>query len=177
MKAAKVRRRVVEALAAVQGANPGLEISITMGTGQSGPEAPQPSLIADAAAIGFQPTAWTIMPFDFGAASNMGQASIAATEGLVRDLRAAYPSLSEAAAYAHAGISSMNGRTDEAGETVSVADMGTMLGFAQAHHLARLTFWSVNRDRACGAAMGADECSGIAQPPYAFAEVIAAYHG
>ena len=33
MKAAKVRRRVVEALAAVQGANPGLEISITMGRG------------------------------------------------------------------------------------------------------------------------------------------------
>ena len=71
----------------------------------------------------------------------------------------------------------MNGRTDEAGETVSVADMQTMLGFAPAHHLARLTFWSVNRDRACRAGIGADECSGIAQSPDAFAEVIAAYHG
>jgi len=169
VKSAKVRKRVIEALAAVQSANPGLEISVTLGTGQTGPEAQGQSLIADAAAIDFQPTAWTIMPFDFGPAGDMGQASIAAAEGLARDLRAAYPSLSEEAAYAHAGISSM--------KTVSIPDAQAMLGFARAHHLARLTFWSVNRDRSCAAGMGADECSGIAQSPYAFTGLIAAYAG
>jgi chitinase len=177
IKSPKTRARVIAALAAVQGANPGLEISVTFGTAQPGPEAAGLSLVADAAAIGFQPTAWTIMPFDFGPTGDMGQASITAAEGLEQDLLAAYPLLSEQAAYEHVGISSMNGRTDEAGETVGVADLQTMLAFAQLHHLARLTFWSVNRDRACTGKMGADECSGISQAPYAFTDVIGQYHG
>jgi hypothetical protein len=49
-----------------------------------------------------------------------------------------------------------------------------MLAFAQLHHLARFTFWSVNRDRQCGAV---EECSGIQQAPFAFTDVIAEYHG
>ena len=73
----KTRVRVVAALAAVQAANPGLEISVTMGTGEAGPESAGRSLIADAAAISFQPTVWTVMPFDFGAPlTDMGHASV-----------------------------------------------------------------------------------------------------
>jgi hypothetical protein len=173
-----VRKRVVAALALVQKANPGLEISITFGLGEGGPEAAGLSLIADAAAIGFQPTVWTGMPFDFGhPLTDMGHASIRAAEGLAQALLNAY-GLSAAAAYAHTGVSSMNGQTDEASETVTLEDMNTMLTFAQQERLGRLTFWSVNRDRACGGAnMGSDSCSGIAQPAYAFSDVIAQYHG
>ena len=72
----------------------------------------------------------------------------------------------------------MNGHTDEASETVTVTDFETMLGFAQLHHLARFTFWAVNRDRQCsGTENAGEDCSGIAQAPYAFSDVIAAYHG
>ncbi len=174
----KTRKRVVEALAIVQREDPAIEISITLGTAESGPEAQGLSLIDDAAAIGFQPTAWTIMPFDFGPAqSDMGHASIRAVEGLAGDLAAAYAINSEQA-YAHAGISSMNGRTDESSETVTPGDFETILAFAQAHHLARLTFWSVNRDRECpGSVTVSDECSGISQAPWAFTKLIAQYHG
>jgi hypothetical protein len=175
----KTRRRVVEALAAVQRVNPGLEISITMGTAESGPDKNGLSLITDAAAIGFQPGAWTIMPFDFGRpATDMGDASIRAVEGLQRDLVAAY-GLSGSAAYEHAGISSMNGETDEASENVSLEDFQTILAFAQAHHLARLTFWAVNRDRPCRSSGAApeEECSGLAQQPFAFTALLAGYHG
>jgi hypothetical protein len=174
----KVRKRVIEALAIVQREDPGLEISITFGTAETGPEPDGQSLIADAAAIGFQPSAWTIMPFDFGTPlTDMGHASIKALEGLAHDLVSAY-GLSQQAAYEHAGISSMNGQTDEASETVGVEDFHTMLAFAQLHHLARLTFWAVNRDRQCarGQTPGED-CSGITQTPYAFTDVIAEYHG
>jgi chitinase len=173
----KTRVRVIAALASVQQANTGIEISITFGTAQSGPERDGQSLIADAAAIGFQPTAWTIMPFDFGAAPNMGQASIEAAEGLERDLASAY-GLSAQLAYQHVGISSMNGETDESDETVSIGDFQAMLAFAQAHQLARLSFWAVNRDRPCGGANSdSDSCSGIAQQPYEFADALAEYHG
>ena len=48
-----------------------------------------------------------------------------------------------------------------------------------AQHLARLTFWSVNRDRACAkpATKAADDCSGVAQVPYAFTSVVTQYAG
>jgi len=174
----KVRKRVIEALAIVQAQDLGLEISVTFGTEEAGPEPDGRSLIDDAAAIGFQPTAWTIMPFDFGPAqTDMGHASIRAVEGLQRDLVAAY-GISPALAYQHAGISSMNGETDESSETVSVADFETMLAFAQHNHLARFTYWAVNRDRPCtGGENAGEDCSGIAQAPNAFTSVIARYHG
>jgi chitinase len=174
----KTRLRVVAALAIVQQANPGLEISVTFGTGEGGPERDGQSLISDAAAIGFQPSVWTIMPFDFGApVTNMGQTSIAAAEGLERELASTY-GLSADAAYQHVGISSMNGRTDEADERVSVADFQAMLAFAQQRHLGRLTFWSVNRDRPCGGAnSGSDACSGIGQQAYEFSDLVAQFHG
>lgn len=174
----KTRVRVVAALAIVQRANPGIEISVTFGTAPGGPDSAGQSLIADAAAIGFQPSAWTIMPFDFGAPdSNMGQVSIQAAEGLAQQLVARYGFSSEAA-YRHVGISSMNGITDEPDETVSAADFQAMLAFAEQHHLARLSFWSVNRDRACaGKKPEADACSGIAQQPYEFTDLLAQYHG
>ncbi|MGD0452722.1 MAG: chitinase [Solirubrobacteraceae bacterium] len=173
-----VRKRVIEALAIVHAEDPDLEISVTFGTEEAGPEPDGRSLIADAAAIGFQPTAWTIMPFDFGAPlTDMGHASIKAVEGLERDLVAAY-GVSSAVAYQHAGISSMNGDTDEKDETVSVEDFETMLAFAQQNHLARFTYWAVNRDRSCqGGENAGEDCSGIAQTPYAFTDVIARYHG
>ena len=172
------RKRVVAALQLIQQANPGIEISVTFGTGLEGPEADGQSLIADAAAIGFQPSAWTVMPFDFGTpVADMGHASIAAAEGLARELASRY-GLTAAAAYAHTGISSMNGQTDEGDETVSYADFHTIFAFAQQHHLARFTFWSVNRDRPCqGPAHGSDSCSGIAQQPYEFTALVGQYHG
>jgi chitinase len=173
-----VRKRVIEALAIVHAEDPSLEISVTFGTEESGPEPAGRSLIADAAAIGFQPNAWTIMPFDFGRPlTDMGHASIRAVEGLQRDLVAAY-AIAPAVAYEHAGISSMNGETDEASEVVSVEDFETMLAFAQQHHLARFTFWAVNRDRQCaGGESSGEDCSAIAQTPFAFSDVIARYHG
>ncbi|MGD1057306.1 MAG: chitinase [Solirubrobacteraceae bacterium] len=172
----KVRKRVIESLAIVHADDPSLEISITFGTEETGPEPDGRSLIADAAAIGFQPTAWTIMPFDFGAPlTDMGHASIKAVEGLAQDLVSAY-GITAAVAYEHAGISSMNGETDESDETVSVENFETMLAFAQLHHLARFTFWAVNRDRPCtGGETPGEDCSGISQSPYAFTDVVARF--
>jgi chitinase len=72
----------------------------------------------------------------------------------------------------------MNGQSDDSGETVSVANFQDMLDFAQAHHLARLTFWAVNRDRPCaGANTTSDSCSGISQQSYDFTNIVAQFHG
>lgn len=118
------------------------------------------------------------MPFDFGApVADMGQTSIRAAEGLRRELASRY-GLSAAIAYQHVGISSMNGDTDESDETVSVPNFQAILQFAERHHLGRLTFWSVNRDRPCAeSSKDPDSCSGITQQPYEFSDLVAQYHG
>jgi hypothetical protein len=60
---------------------------------------------------------------------------------------------------------------------VSLSDFRVIRAYARAHHLARFTFWAVNRDRPCGPNGWADACSGIAQEPWAFTTMIARFHG
>ncbi|MEU3458840.1 hypothetical protein ABZ721_02635 [Streptomyces sp. NPDC006733] len=45
------------------------------------------------------------------------------------------------------------------------------------HHIARYSFWSVNRDRACGSGSDGDSCSGVSQSPYDFTKIIVKYQG
>jgi hypothetical protein len=169
---ATVQQRTVDALKIVRSANPGITLYVTFPSNQSGPDA---SMINRAAASGLIVDGWTIMPFDFGGAGqDMGALTVQAAEGLKNRLVAAYGYLADQA-YRRSGISSMNGITD-VGETVTVANFRTMLAYAQQHHLARLTFWSVNRDRPC-AGGGADSCSGVAQAAWDFTRVIAGYRG
>ncbi|MFI9272183.1 chitinase [Kitasatospora sp. NPDC052896] len=175
---AVVRQRVISALEIVKTADPALKVYVTFGTTPSGPDATGLDLIARGAAARLPVDGWVIMPFDFGGhTGSMGAASAAAADSLARSVAKAY-GYSLATAYRHIGISSMNGHTDEADEVASTADFTTMLRYAQVHHLARFTFWAVNRDRPCPAGTSAgDTCSGIDQSPYAFTRLIARYHG
>ncbi|MGW1001933.1 lectin [Streptomyces sp. NPDC002520] len=167
-----VQQRTVDALKTVKANNPGLKVYITIGTGQSGPDT---SLINRAASSGLTVDAWAIMPFDFGGAGqNMGNLTTQAAEGLKNALKSAY-GYSDDQAYRDMGISSMNGITDN-NETVTVNDFRTILAYAQAHHLARLTFWSANRDRPCTGGP-ADSCSGVSQSDWDYTRVFAGYTG
>ncbi|MGW0880282.1 lectin [Streptomyces sp. NPDC002671] len=169
---ATVQQRTVDALKTVKADNPGLKAYITIGTGQSGPDT---SLINRAAGSGLTADAWAIMPFDFGGAGqNMGNLTTQAAEGLKNALKNAYH-YSDDQAYRDMGISSMNGITDQ-NETVTVNDFRTILAYAQQHHLARLTFWSANRDRPCTGGP-ADSCSGVAQNAWDYTRVFAGYTG
>ena len=78
-------------------------------------------------------------------------------------------------AYQYLGISSMNGITD-VHETVTEADFRTMLAYARSHHLARLAFWSINRDQPCPPNTDSgDTCSGIDQQQWDFTRIVAQY--
>jgi hypothetical protein len=169
---ATVQQRTVDALKTVKADNPGLKVYVTIGTGQSGPDT---GLIDRAASSGLTVDAWTIMPFDFGGAGqNMGNLTAQAAEGLKNALKSAY-GYGDDQAYRDMGISSMNGITDN-NETVTVNDFRTILGYAQQHHLARLTFWSANRDRPCTGGP-ADSCSGVSQSDWDYTRVLAGYTG
>jgi hypothetical protein len=167
-----VQQRTVDALKTIRANNPGLSIIVTFPSNQSGPDS---SLINRAASSGLTVDAWTIMPFDFGGAGqDMGALTMRATDGLKNLVRNAY-GYSDDVAYRHSGISSMNGNTD-VGEVVTQNNFRTILSYAQQHHLARLTFWSTNRDRPCTGGP-ADSCSGISQSNWEFTRILTAYTG
>ncbi|WP_439383833.1 ricin-type beta-trefoil lectin domain protein [Amycolatopsis lexingtonensis] len=169
-----VQQRTVDALKTVRANNPGIKLYVTFGTGQSGPDS---SLVNRAAQSGLTVDGWVIMPFDFGGAGqNMGTLTQRAAEGLKTVVKNAY-GYDDDTAYRHMGISSMNGITDN-NETVTLNDFTTILGYANAHHLARLTFWSANRDRPCpGAYPNNDTCSGVSQQAWDFTRIFARYAG
>jgi chitinase len=174
---ATVRQRVINALKTVKTNNPGIKTFVTFGTTPSGPDANGVDLIRKGAAAGLDNDGWTIMPFDFdGHTGTMGAASVSAANGLKNAVKSAY-GYSDAVAYSRIGISSMNGKTDVSDEIVTLADFQTILSYAQQHHIARLTFWSINRDRACGSGTDADSCSGVSQAPYAYTKVFVQYTG
>ncbi|WP_110495009.1 chitinase [Amycolatopsis antarctica] len=167
-----VRQRTVDALKQVKEANPELKVYVTFGTGQDGPDT---RMIDAAASSGLTVDAWTIMPFNFGGnGQNMGELTVRATDGLKNAVKNAY-GYSDEDAYRHSGISSMNGNTD-VGEVVNQGDFQSIVDYANANHLGRLAYWSVNRDRPC-AGGGADSCSGIPQQEWEFTGLLAQFQG
>ncbi|MEV6845380.1 ricin-type beta-trefoil lectin domain protein [Actinoplanes sp. NPDC051411] len=168
------QQKTVDALKTIKANNPGITEYITLGSGTGGPDS---SLINRAASSGLVVDGWGIMTFDWGnTGGNQGQLTTQAADGLKNKLKTAY-GWSDADAYKHVGISSMNGITDEHA-TVTVNDMKTITTYAQQHQIARLTFWSLNRDRQCpGAYPNDDTCSGVAQSAYQFTQTIGAYKG
>jgi chitinase len=174
---ATARQRVIDALKIVKQNNSGLKTIITFGTTTSGPDSTGVDMITRGANSGLANDVWAVMPFDFGGyTGDMGDATISAVEGLKARVKTAY-GYSDSVAYAHVGLSSMNGKTDEAGELVTVSDFQQILAYAQSKHLARFSFWSVNRDRACGTGTDADSCSGVSQQQYDFTKIVAQYQG
>jgi hypothetical protein len=169
------QQRVIDALKLVESRNPGIATYVTFPTLTTGPNWWGQQLILKGARAGYRPDGWVIMPFDFGGGSDMGAASIQAAEGLKAQLKSAY-GIGDAEAYRMMGMSSMNGRTDIA-EIVTQAHFQAMLNYANQHHLARFTFWSVNRDRPCTAGGDASACSGISQQPWDFTRIVAQYRG
>jgi hypothetical protein len=164
--------KVIQALKMTKKKNPSVQIILTLGVGTGGLQGGESKLPGLDAAAGSPVDVWTIMPFDFGGqnGANMGNLSVSVTKKVHAQLKSTHGGLSDAQIYAKQGISSMNGKTD-VGETVKVADFQTMLNFAKQNHLARFTFWTINRDKGnCGGS--SDQCSGIDQKPLDFTKVI-----
>ncbi|MFE4974155.1 chitinase [Kitasatospora sp. NPDC056651] len=156
--------------------NPGLYVSVTTagtnaGTGWFGTQ-----MLNEAKSQGFTPDNFSIMPFDGG--FNGAAAQTDALTKFNQILQTTF-GWNEATAYAHEGISMMNGRTDAA-EYFHQADFQTVLDFATAHGLARYTYWSVNRDRQCAGNVDpglSGSCSSVAQSDWDFTKYTVKFAG
>jgi chitinase len=90
--------------------------------------------------------------------------------------------LDEAKRWAKLGATPMIGQNDVDGEVFTLEDAQGLAEFAQSKGVARVSTWSLNRDRACGATFSdvsvhSNTCSGVAQEPLAFAEIFNALPG
>lgn len=89
--------------------------------------------------------------------------TVNATEGLKNKLKSTF-GWDDATAYAHIGISGMNGLSDQQ-ENTTPAIWTQIRDWANSHHIARLAYWSVNRDRPCPGGGVTSNCSGISRAP------------
>jgi chitinase len=173
---AESRQRVIDALKIVKEKDADTKVYLTFGTTPQGPNANGKDLIEKGAQAKLDVDGWTVMPFDFGdGTTDMAGATKSAVDGLAKTVGEAY-GISTDDAYRKVGFSSMNGKTDVEGESVSPSDFQAMVDYAKEHHLARASFWSVNRDRPCDGG-GADSCGGIDQKPWEFSKILAGYTG
>ena len=153
--------------------NAGIFVSVTMpgtsaGTGWFGTQ-----LLDEAKSLGFTPNNFSIMPFDGGFAG--GSSQVSALEAM-HSLIMGHLGMDSATAYAHEGFSGMNGRSDSS-EMFYQADFQTVLDYATSHGLGRFTFWSVNRDRACGTSTDNGVCSNVTQNNWDFTKFTTEFAG
>ncbi|MFF7813417.1 fibronectin type III domain-containing protein [Streptomyces sp. NPDC007945] len=172
---AAVQDRVLGALKIVKANNPGLRTILTFGTSTTGPTSWGHRLIERSKALDAGIDVFTIMPFDFGGGADMYGNTIKAAEGLKTKLKAVY-GWDDATAYAHIGISGMNGLSDQQ-EVTTPQTWTNIRDWANTHHIARLAFWSVNRDRGCAGGGVTETCSGIAQADWEFTRITAGFTG
>ncbi|GHI03091.1 chitinase [Streptomyces cellostaticus] len=170
-----VQARILTALKTVKADNPGLKTIVTFGTSTTGPTYYGNRLIEQAQSLGAGIDVFTIMPFDFGGGSDMYGTTVGAAEGLKNKLKSTF-GWDDATAYSHIGISGMNGLSDQQ-ETTTPAIWTQIRDWADSHHIARLAFWSVNRDRPCPGGGVAENCSGISQNNWQFTSITAGFTG
>ncbi|MCL6537461.1 MAG: chitinase, partial [Acidothermus sp.] len=147
--------------------NPGLYISITLPGTTSGTGYFGQNVLNTAKGLGFTPNNYSIMPFDGGFNGAASQQS--ALQQFHTMLMNTF-GWDSATAWAHEGISQMNGRSDT-GEYFYQSDFQSNLDFARSVGLGRYTFWSVNRDRQCpGGATSTTSgtCSSVIQNDWDF---------
>ncbi|GAB3058072.1 carbohydrate-binding protein [Micromonospora schwarzwaldensis] len=168
-----VADRIVSALGIIKRNNPGVTTILTFGTTTSGPNVHGVRLINQARALNANVDVFTIMPFDFGGGSDMYTSTRNAAEGLKNQLKSTF-GWNDQTAYAHMGISGMNGLSDQ--QEVTTPETWTRIrDYARSSGLARFTFWAVNRDRGCAGGGVVSNCSGIAQSDWEFSRISAGF--
>ena len=171
-ESAVVQDRILGALKIIEQNNPGITTIVTFGTAISGPTEWGNRLIEQAKALAVPIDVYTIMPFDFGnSGTDMYASTVSASEALKNKLKSVN-GWTDAAAYTHMGISGMNGLSDN-NEMTTPQTWTQIRDWAKSHGLARLAFWSVNRDRPCPGGGLQENCSGIDQQNWQFTQITA----
>jgi hypothetical protein len=163
------------ALAALQQANPGLKISLTLPVLPEGLTGDGLDVVRSAKNAGVDLDLVNIMAMDYGRpAQDYGDLAIQAVKSTKDQLKTVY-GIGDAAAFAKVGVTPMLGRNDDNG-TFAQSDARDLVAFANANHVGFVAFWETNRDRnACTGALF--QCTNVAQTPFEFSRIFATFQG
>lgn len=164
-----------QALAKLQQTHPNLRISLTLPVLPEGLTSDGLNVVTSAKNAGVNLDLVNLMAMDYYRAVDYGDAAIQAATGTEAQLKALYPAKSDAQLWAMIGVTPMLGQNDD-GHVYDQADARQLVAFAQSKHLGLLSYWEETRDAAaCTGALY--KCTNIAQAPYEFSKIFAAYNG
>jgi hypothetical protein len=171
---ASIARRSA-ALAALQKANPGLKISLTLPVLPEGLTNDGLNVVRSAKSAGVDVDLVNIMAMDYGrAGQDYGDLAMQAVRSTKDQIKAIYGN-SDAAAFKMVGVTPMLGKNDDQG-TFAQSDARDLVSFANTSHIGFVSFWELNRDKnACNGALF--QCTNVAQTPFEFSKIFAGFRG
>ena len=162
-----------------------LKVWLTLPVAPTGLSAEARSAVATTLKGGLQLSGVNVMTMDFGASRSKSQSmaatSIAALNATHRQLGDIYSGAGDpigpATLWRRMGATPMIGQNDLAGEIFSLDDARAVNAFARDKGIARLSMWSLNRDRSCSTnypdiRVVSNSCSGVDQGALTFATVL-----
>ncbi|MFG1995721.1 cellulose binding domain-containing protein [Actinoplanes sp. NPDC048988] len=163
------------ALAALQKANPGLKISLTLPVLPEGLTADGLNVVRSAKNAGVDLDLVNIMAMDYGrAGQDYGDLAIQAVKSTKDQIKSLYGN-SDAAAFKMVGVTPMIGVNDDNG-VFGLADARDLVAFASTNHIGFVSMWETNRDKnACTGALF--QCTNVAQSPFDFSKIFAGFTG
>ncbi len=163
------------ALAALQKANPGLKISLTLPVLPEGLTADGVNVVKSAKDAGVALDLVNIMAMDYGrAGQDYGNLAIQAVKSTKDQIKSLYGN-SDAAAFQMVGVTPMLGVNDDQG-IFGLSDARDLVAFANSSHLGYMSFWEMNRDKnACTGALF--QCTNVSQSPFEFSKIFAGFTG
>jgi len=159
-----------QALKGLKSANPGLVVSYTLPVLPTGLINTGTAVLNQAHTDGFTPDVINVMAMDYGSANdNNGQMGLDATDAA----SATHAQVQQAGLSSNIGVTVMIGINDTNTEIFQLADVNTLLNFANANtYVTRLSFWSLARDNGGCPNQGfaSATCSGISQNNFQFSQ-------
>jgi cellulose synthase/poly-beta-1,6-N-acetylglucosamine synthase-like glycosyltransferase/chitodextrinase len=187
---AAAENRRAQAIAGLERSDPKLKVWLTLPVEPDGLQDNALSVISSMLRNHVAIAGVNIMTMDFSsppaAGSTMAQSAEDALKATYGQLASLYPEygihLNAQQIWQGLGATPMIGQNDIQGEIFTVADAKTLVGFAGANHLGRLSMWSINRDSQCGTSFPetgllSNTCSGTAQTGLQFAHTFSALQG
>ena len=181
--------RRAQAIASLEHANPKLNVWLTFPVETNGLQSDAMSVLASMLHDHVTLAGINIMTMDYTSlptGTSMGQAAEDALNATAKQLATVYPQygikLSTRQIWQRLGATPMIGQNDQQGQNFSVADAQSLVSFANANHLGRLSMWSINRDAQCGSTypeigLHSNTCSGTTQTPLQFSQTLATLKG
>jgi hypothetical protein len=164
-----------QALKALQTANPGLKISLTLPVLPTGLDQNGLNVLTSAVNAGITLDVVNVMAMDYQQGGDYGPKAIQAAQSTFNQIKALYPSKTTAQVWRMVGVTPMLGKNDDGG-TFDQTGARNLVAFAKTNHLGELSFWEETRDRnACTGALYM--CTNIPQSPYEFSKILAGFTG